>query len=640
MVTVKNQIAVFLLNQGAELQQMSHMIDAISKQTSSQSLEQIMALASGNEKVKALQKLASSVNVPWPKMKDEQFRTKQTSNWTQGKKFKPIKLNSRDLALIPGTFLNEDGSSCPILNAIAPGMYGVCLVDAENAAAWIQDSTILSTDEAAVVVLGMHCPTKDTKLCQKMQIPVTTHDGSTIIVKTCMHNLGQKNVSMATSGADDKVSVEESTLIAVTVYRDELQAEEWPKVVAQPVKYATQCLSPTDDALYVCPPWGRSWLAGRQKTHPKEARSMQYHARIKKTKLETIMRKSGQAGTYITPKRDDGMLDTAYSVIWVDASVIQVAKKILEYQEALGQVRADKVKGELTKTTRGIRCKRGVFQKLFEKIHPDQDVPSLQPVEFVYKAAPTPTGAALSDVAKWMSQQSWNGRPIKALKDKAWLIGVTQELDAEYATWNGQPVLLTAIKSKYHQKDQSVVVAGQLPSQKSSASNAKDRIDFKENIDPLQEEDPWKPYQRIKAGLSAGPVQQNPPAVARAVDPPIAAKFQHHEEKFAKIEDALLKMQKENEAQSNWNVHFERKVDADLQKNRRDIETQLHTMAANFDKSLEAALKKHDTQISAGFDEIKALMKEQKEQKKPPKKKHKKGEGENGEAMKDDESDL
>ncbi len=141
----------------------------------------------------------------------------------------------------------------------------------------------------------------------------------------------------------------------------------------------------------------------------------------------------------------------------------------------------------------------------------------------MYKVQPTPVGATVDDIVKWMKIHDWEGRPVKALSEKAWLIGSKAPFHNEFLTWNGWSVLAKPVQAKNQQKT-SPILAGDIPKNRASEANNNAHV----NRDPWLQVDPWPKY------VASSTLQNNMPAVksqpnhadsARQADAPTEAKF-------------------------------------------------------------------------------------------------------------------
>ena len=160
-IEAKNRMAMFLLSNGADIQQTAHFVDGVLKHISVQSVNLIMAETNDQKKLKALQQVAQSLNIEWPKFtRSEASKIDKTKAWAKQKMGKPTQVCAEQFQLIPGAFMNEDETHSAIKQAVTPGSTGVVLLSPEKAAPWIQEHAVISSDEFAIVVLGHNMPSR------------------------------------------------------------------------------------------------------------------------------------------------------------------------------------------------------------------------------------------------------------------------------------------------------------------------------------------------------------------------------------------------------------------------------------------------------------------------------------------------
>lgn len=570
-------------------------------------------------KILSLQQLCSSMNIKFPSMnKQQDGAVQKTKEWAKQKNLRSNQIvSANQLTLIPEIFRNEDDTIPVVKTKVSTGMSGVILLDSEAALPWVSEGNIISSDECAILILGHRCPCAGSKKCNRTNIPVKTSDAQTAIVTACMHNVGQKMIKIHYDEAKENVAVVEGSIIATTIFRDEVQDVDWATVAAQPVRFAVQTLGFEENAHFLGPPWGRSWIVQGEKCSPMQASSVQFHARIATAKMTQYLKQSGINGVYLTPKTVSNMADTSYAIVWIDKSPIELSQLLVQHPEHLGQVRVTKEKGTSSKTSRGVRCKREDFQVLFSKLRPADEVPDNTIITCMYKVQPTPVGATQEDLSRWMKVQGWQGRPIKALSEKVWLVGSTETFQKEFLTWNGQSVLIKPIKSKGAHKA-SPIVAGDIPKSRPHEPNASSQG----NREPMLRSDPWSSYVGT-ANIANQGQQPKPTAaqamIARQVDAPTEAKFKQHGEQVSQLQDAVKDLREQFERREKENAVFEKKVETEFRAVRSEVSNQFQQMSQTFQHSLERALQKQDHAMESSFAELKQIMR-QSQQPNPAKK--------------------
>ena len=353
------------------------------------------------------------------------------------------------------------------------------------------------------------------------------------------------------------------------------------------------------------------------KCSPIQASSVQFHARVEASKITNYLKQSGINGVYVTPKTASNLADTNYAIVWVDKTPIELSKILVQHPEHLGQIRVTKDKGSSSKTSRGVRCKRDDFQTLFSKLRPSDQIPDNTIITCMYKVQPTPIGATYEDIVKWMKIQNWEGRPIKALSDKVWLVGSTNVFSQEFLSWNGQSVLIKPVKSKESQK-LSPIVAGDIP--RNHAAEAKSSSQMIRNAG--LNTDPWANYVATSLPSQSQQPLKLPATVAtttRHVDAPTEARFKKQDEEVSKLQDAMKELREQVGQREKDAANFEKKVESEFKTVRSEVANQFQQMSQTFQSSLERALQKQDHQIESSFAELKQIMR-QSQQPNPQKK--------------------
>ena len=604
IIEAKNAIAVFLLSKGAELQQTSHFADAATRSAGVVAVQRIMSINNDEEKMNAMQQLAKSLHIKWPSFPKHENETNNLVKQAVAKKNLGTKriIKADSFKLISDNIINEDGSVCSIRQDIAPNTAGVALLDKEVACQWLEDFKIISQDELAILVLGHGCPSKDRSHCTPVQVSALGINGHPAVLQCCLHNLGAKKVKIK-SEAGDQVKIASSSIIAITVFRDEISMSDWKACIDHPVRFALETLGIDDDAAMVSPPWGRSWINQKGKCEPQNAMSFQCHTRIPLNKLEIWMRKSGNNGVFIVPKGEDHQLDTRYLVIWLEQNSIELAKTAVDHPDHLGIVRNSKPKGDNVRTMRGIRFKHQDFEVAWKALKPGEDCPEMIPIKWLYKISPIPVAATHTDIKEWLKGQLWKAKPIKALGSNMWLIGSTEQQDQSFMNWNGHSILVKEVNQQKNVKS-SPVVAGHIPRQNQTSQNI-----FKSG-DP--HDDPWARYAPVSF-----PQQSNAPSASsirsgnqqvRQIEAPIEQRFKAQDAKIDELSNQITQMQKRNETKEKHDEDFKNQVTKEFATVRSEVDRHIQKMSHSFEQSLDRAMAKQDRSLGNSIQELKLLL--------------------------------
>lgn len=246
-----------------------------------------------------------------------------------------------DLRVEPGSFCQRDGTIVTMSQEGDKPGDGIVFVEPDNARQFVHDHAS-GHDIMMVVVPGVKCPIADAT-CQRFHIPVRLHDESKVVITACCHSLGRSPVTVKLSDGDS-AAISASTKMMFVVWRNECPMETWSAILDAPIHTVFKTLSVQPAEAIAGPPQGRSWRANRLQVEPAEAESFCFYDRVLDTKLETILRKSGQDGIYTVPKSEHSNLaDTRFSIVWAPQATRQdLVAKAESIPYALGIIRSSK----------------------------------------------------------------------------------------------------------------------------------------------------------------------------------------------------------------------------------------------------------------------------------------------------------
>ena len=596
---VKNMMATFLLTAGADMREIVPFIESISK-SGPTALAAILQAKDKKARLAALKKLADSMDLTIP---DLQYRHKMVKKKVQEKMPNPNAVDFSLLKLKPGFFRNQDGTNCEQRCTPSPGNAGIALISPKDSIRWLKQT--ISADEQAMVVIGS-CPCDDSSLCHPLQLPAFYQD-EPVLFHACLHQLGKKHVKIE-SIVGPTIPTANTCVIAVTAFRDELTDSVWQQLLQAPVKTALAILFAEDQRpALVGPPWGRSFQNGNGRNSKHDAITFQFHCRFEASDLKQLLRASGKGGVYTTPKSEDHKVNQQFQVIWLSLDSVQIQVAASTMDQSLGIVRNTRL---VAKANRGIRFDKADFAQAFAELKPGDEIPSQVSSKYLFKLAPVPVGAKISDVQAWLKSNSWAAKPIRALAAGTWLCGSEEKFDSSFSQWNQQTILVTWIQPKVHK--QPWVLAGPT-AQFKTTSKAKQESD---GLPPLTL-DPWNNYKPIDMQQKT-PVAM-PPAVSRKVEAPIEERFSAQQKDLEKVREnadkemSLIRDQMKElqthmqETRSTMETH-QKNVQEEFKSVRAETQKQFHDMNSTFQETLTTALSKHDQAISSQLTELKLLL--------------------------------
>ena len=615
IVKQRNNLATFLLSEGADLKECTRFVDSIFKAAGHTAVGMILAQKNTNMKWEGIVQLANTMHVKPP---DRTSRLLKTNKKIHARFAGQNRLITDDiqvdtLILQKGFVRNSDDSDCPQTQKVVPNSSGVVLMKYGDAKPWIDAQETISQDELAIAVVG-HCG-DDSGSCQKCQIPVTYH-GSPLILQACLHNLGAKHVSLQCDDHDE-IPCHETHVIGFTAFKEEISPEDWQRLIKSPVKNILQRLFGENAEIgFSTPPWGRSFFDNGKRSDPEHATTVQFHGRISKTDLKATLKASGTSGIYTVPKSEDRKISSGYRIVWLQQSPVDLTISLSKCSNHLGLVRS--ARGSLH--NRGIRFEKDDFPGAFSLLRPSDPLPNLVSSNFYFKVQPVPVGSTAEQVQQWIDAHSWSAKPVKALTGNAWLCASEKRFTDTFAHWNKTPVLIKWIESKENRTP--IILAGQM------TKNVPLTVTPSSNVETMPNgEDPWKQWIANHNGTGLQPLQplkfvpqgSQGPSQARKIEAPIEDRFSKHaadiqemkdktEKELTSMKECMLRLEKTVQDQGSQIQSSNDQCQNEFAAIRTETQTQFGHMANMFQDSLQKALVGRDQEMNQQFAEIKAML--------------------------------
>lgn len=593
----KNQLASLLLQRGLPVDRVASVVDQIIQAFGAQRVAKDLKEQDDEKKWTNVQQFMNKVGANLSDnsikfvnaaMKIQKAIRKKQVGRTQT-------LDAHALNIEPNFFVKQDGSTCDILKTLQGAKSGVCLLSCEEANAWINAKLPLSAHELAGLVIGLNCCSSKTEACRKVAIPVTDEEGQPLIIRVCMHQLGAKHVKIEQKNTQT-IAVEKSVIVSVTVFRDECQNDLWPTIVKNPVKTIIGILESDGVKSFTCSsPWGRSWRNGSQPSSPNDASSLQFHIRVKETSLDQLLKISGRASIYITPKDDHAGLLKGWAVVWMKnpKAELHIALAKLEGEHG-GIVRTNK--------GLGVRVKQSKFSEAFTLLRPADRVPMVLEAKKLFRLQPVPVGASNEDVEQITSKHGWKTRALKSMGPHAWMVASEVDPPSQWLPINDLVILVKPVEAS-RQFHQPTIVAGK------TKQDMKPKKEV-ENSDPWNnsQHDPWANYQASGVSQSVSSIPRSSSVAATSDNPNVTQKLQEQEAKLKSLEQQVGKLAAVQEKSVANQESFQKETEKRFTSIRDDLCDQMSKVSTNFQSSLNQALQKHDAQICQQFPELKELF--------------------------------
>ena len=595
----KNAVASLLLDHGCDLQTVSTFTHKLVHTAGPVSIEQIMKQMDPSKRLQSIQTMADAMSLKCPEMNTAATQRDKNTQKKISKKTPvvDVPLNPADFQVKHGFFLNQDATVATQKESIRGSSTGFVLLDAEASKPWISTPQTISSDELAAVVIGK-CPVENSKECTRVDLPVFNKCGQPLILGCCLHQLGSKNLKIS-SLKNGNIDIVDTSVLAFTVFKDEVEATVWNRMTKSPIRTIFEILHSIDVQLQLpVPPWGRSWRSVKGPSSPEQADSFQCHARVETKQRNDIMRIAGQVGLYVTPKDRQKNVDSDFGIIWLDMPLEQLKVTASTFPKGLGLVKV--VKSKASKVSRGLRVSAVDFQDAYKHFKPSHDIPEVVNVTVVAKLSPTPVGASMDDIKKWLKQIGWKAKPMRPLKQDTWLLGFEERIEDQFVKWGDSTMLLTWLPDRKDFQKQ-VVIAGDV----GKPSNHENKSDSQDGLS-----DPWLAYinrQKMQTG-GEGQRPSLAPANPRSVDGPTESRFKKNEEHIDELRQSMQKISQRIQQQHENHNDLQSKVTVEFQAVRNEIAKSVADSTKAFEQTLDHSLRRQDSQFQSAFKELKAII--------------------------------
>eukprot|EP00438_Fugacium_kawagutii_P007750 Skav221250 [mRNA] locus=scaffold1045:583762:585732:+ [translate_table: standard] len=572
-IQVKNSIASSLLYEGHELSWVSQMVDKLIDAISVKQAAPVTTMPPGPSRINAIYALMKQANLEIPTIKSA--LTSQGAMQQKSKKRLPVMPCPSNYRVIPGTLLNEDDSHAHQAKELHAHQRGFCLVTLDEATPWLNSGELISADELALIVIG-HV-TVDTPLkVAHHTLPCIDQQNRECLLACSIFQLGEKSIRV-TQWADQKVAQDHTTMVAVTIWRDEVDSE-WSQICSNPFQFVRRTLNHNDAIVAM---WGKSFRKNKTACAPRDAASLQIHCSLKDSALKQIMLDSGYNHLWLTPKQQNGRPHEDWKLIWLDPAIQLPETKVIG-------AKLTAFCGISKGTNRfAVRVMATQFETSWKIIHPGVAPPEQVPADFLYKLDNLPFGTTQKMLQDWATHHKLRIRAIRALGPRGWLIGTPAELPSQQYAFNGTPILIRPVQPR-HIQHADPVVAGPKPVNSTLVTT------------PLQG-DPWARWQGT--GLSTPPARP-----ASSQTGPTESKLQEHDTRLEEITATLASLKDE---QSQHKKHF---VDLQAELKTRDtkiighLDHQIQNLRTEMDQSFTQALKNQSQKFDSNLQELKQIL--------------------------------
>ena len=554
----KNAIAAVLLEQGYDIQWTSKAVEQLTSQFGIPKLQAATSQPMGHQKLAAVKQLCSEAGITMPSFeKPTSGKNHDGAPWNKSKKSKTgeLQIQSHDFQILPGFFLNADGTDSPVITHLRGQTTGICLLTPEQAAPWISANQKISPDELGGVIVGK-LPNETTLSHEPIVVPCINRDKQQVLLSGVLVQFGGKAIKYQ-QGDSSKINAETSHLVAITLFNSDWTIEQWQEATRSPNQFIQRALEEDSISGAITAMWGKSLRAGRTPAAPGQATSMQVHVTVAEAHLSKLLSRSGFNKVYCTPKTTNGRLDSDYKVIWISGDVTKAITVAATTSHCMGLIRG--------KDHYGLRYTHANFSAAWQVINPGQKEPTKMSGDKIFKVDGLPFGSTQTMMQQWLQYIKWTAEPIKALGPQAWLLRSDDMPPPGLIMFNSSPVLVRLLPPRNDNSKPVLVGPRPKPVAHTEASTAANS-------------DPWALWQ--------GPRPQ-PPAT-RTLEGPLEKRLGEQDDKIQALQKDMEKMAvNQRKFEDHTHKCFREAEDRDKQ----NVE-QMHTAMKGLQKDLETSLTK------------------------------------------------
>ena len=597
-INIRNQLAAALLPHGVNVATLPQMTETILRHHGRPKIQQILKSVSEDQKGEALVQLAHQAgfqiqiqsNPPAkPQAGQKKLRADNIRN-----ELEHIDLDG--ITIEPGFLIDNQGKPVGQLQTIIPKSTGIVITKENSILSWLKDGQQISPDPLAVFLVG--CSTLQSELPHEpICLPSRDINLRPILLSGMLVQLGQAPVIFSPK-KDVKQPLDDSYMVSITAWKDETDEDHWQEVIKNPFRAIHQMAESHGEPIRLLSSWGVSCHQNSKPSHKALADSIQFHATIHAADIHKLLRLSGIAGTYVTPKNPQGGAMDEWRVIWLPTQVkqpnahVEALRQLSKLDDPAGLVRS--------RTNYGVRVKQADYIKSFPILRPSETIPDDLQGKKIFKLTPFPFGTSPESIRQWLENEKWDGFPIKPLGPQTWIIAAKEAPQATFLTFNGHPILVRNMPGKMQKPLAPVVAGAKLPTlMQSKAGTTKE-------LGPLKH-DPWAQYAASNGSKpTAAPVTVQAPAAGF-----VQQKFQQQDDRITSLTDDIKKLksaQAEMSTQIDQKIH---KVSQAVEETKQTFSSQLMQLQKDLESSLHGALQSQNTSISAGFSELKNMMQQQ-----------------------------
>lgn len=583
----KNAIAGVLLEQGYDIQWTSKAVEQLTSQFGIPKLQAITAQPMGHQKLAAVQQLCVEAGITMPSLpKPTSGKSQEGAPWQKTKKPKTgeLQIQPFEFQILPGFFLNADGTESPVVNQLRGQTTGICLLTPEQAAPWISANQKISPDELGGFIVGK-LPSDTTLNHESVVVPCLNRDQQQVLISGVLVQFGGKNITFQ-KGDDATINAETSHLVAVTLLRADWTLDQWQEAVRSPNHFIQKVLEEDSITGAITAMWGKSLRAGRSPASPAQATSMQVHVTVSEPSLTKLLSRSGFNKVYCTPKTVHGRLDPQFKVIWLTGEVTRAIALAATTCHCLGLVKG--------RDNFGLRYAEQHFSKAWQVIHPGVTEPTKLAGDKVFKVEGLPFGATTGMLQQWLQHIKWLAEPVKALGPQAWLLRSDHNPPQGLIMFNASPVLVRLLPPR---AENNRLVVGPRPKLE-DGSNNQGKPNSSAHSSGLSTPDPWAQWQGPRLS----------PTVSRTIEGPVEKRLSEQDEKIQSLQKDIEKIALGQKQFEDKTTRSFKEAEERDKNNVSQMQAAMKGIQKDLEQSLSKSLQSNAQVMQEQLQELKSLF--------------------------------
>ena len=549
----------------------------------------------------------------------------------------PLILDPAQLNLVPNTFFAQ-GKPLPQIpfSGIGNQAWGIAFGSVADMGPYLQEGKVISDKPLGVLTTAViPADQVNTLQVESIRFPAL-YKGTNepLLIMGSLVTLGKIAISRADQGALCTLQSIPTQTLRLAVFKDQWTGA-WEDFIQQPLrslllKIPTLCLCKQTGCGVTCPKfhadldepldqlimdvWSRSFHHLDTKfAKPRDSALWTALVRVPQSANLTLQALSGKLGLYVEPRSESGKeADPDYGVIWLGNISLQDAHH--RQQTTDKAIAVCRINNKY-----GLRVHVDHLEATHKHLKPEEEFAG-NLIQEIYKIYPLPWGTQRAALQKCLTDWGWKAKVLQTVgggsEGLGWEVGSRVAPPSNVLQFEAGDAVITHLRSATKDPRPPPILA---------SLNTKKHI--QQGSAATSSDDPWGNYQDPWAqGRQIGGTSAQTPSADRfqqmetrlnsnlrevvrkeiqqAPQPMEDDTFKTStEERFARIETSLTEMQAQHVKYEGWFAQMHQ-TDQFLTAQIQDTNQRVETVRT----SLESEVSKLSDQVSAGFNNIEALL--------------------------------